>query len=242
MTEPPPARSGVDPAPATKEVLLPVTLDVLSTLEAKVRPSHCALLVIDMLNDFLDPKGKTATRANRPLDAARATIGPLSDLLEAARVAGVGVVYVQHTTMPDGSSRSGPWVDARSRATYSVEDICLDETWGQEVIDELAPLPGEAIVKKYRYSGFAGTRLDALLRAREVKTVICTGVSTNACVEATAREAFSLDYYVVYVREACASWDTSLHEATLQTAAHRYATVCGLEEIRGLWAPGKEEG
>lgn len=221
------------------EMILAGQIEVLSTLDAKVTPGHTALLVIDMLNDFLDPRGKTATRAARPLDSARIAVGPIGDLVSMAREMSVPVVYLQHTTMADGSSRSGSWVDARSRATYSVEDICLDGSWGQQVIEELAPHAGDVVVQKYRYSGFAGTRLDAVLRAMKVQTVICAGVSTNACVEATAREAFSLDYYVVYVREACASWDMDLHEATLRTAAHRYATVCTLDELDAVWRAGR---
>jgi nicotinamidase-related amidase len=209
---------------------------VLTTLREKVAPAHTAVLAIDMVNDFLDPAGKTPTRAGRPLDGARAAIGPMKEVLDRSRDVGAGVVYVQHTTMADGSSSSGPWIDARSRATYSVDDICLDGTWGQAIIKELAPEPADAIIQKYRYSGFAGTRLDAYLRSRGVRTVICTGVSTNVCVEATAREAFSLDYYVVYVSDACASWDMDRHDATLRSAGHRYATVCSSQGLFEAWS------
>lgn len=222
---------------------------VLSRLEDKVRPAWTALLVIDMVNDFLDPKGKTAALAGRPIDFARSVIPAQQRLLAAARRAGVQIVHVTHTTRRDYACASGPWLDARSRATYSVEDICLEDTWGAEVIEELAPLGGEPVVHKYRYSGFAGTNLDAVLRGHEVKTVICMGVSTNACVEATAREAFSLDYYVVLPADCCASWSIPLHEATLETAGHRYAVVCSQEELAATWgqreplaaAPGQRE-
>ena len=210
-------------------------MEVLRTLEEKVDPRHTAILAIDMVNDFLDPEGKTPKRAQRPLEKARAAIAPMSLVLERSRDAGAQVVYVQHTTMLDGSSNSGPWIDARSRATFSVEDICLDGTWGQEIIRELTPEPSDVVIKKFRYSGFAGTRLDPYLRARGIKTVVCMGVSTNVCVEATAREAFSLDYYVVYVADACASWDMDLHDATLRSAGHRYGTVCTSEELFRAW-------
>lgn len=208
---------------------------VRTTLEGKVAPAHTALLVIDMVNDFIDPKGKTATRANRPLDHARSVIPVQQELVAVARRVGVPVVFVQHTTLPDHHSDSGSWLDARSRATYSVEDICLDGTWGQQIIDELDPLHDELVVKKFRYSGFAGTNLDLVLRSTGRETVVCCGVSTNVCVEATAREAFSLDYYVVLPEDACASWDRSLHEATLASAGHRYGTVCTTADLIDLW-------
>ncbi len=208
---------------------------ILGTLEAKVMPEHTALVIVDMLNDFLHPAGKTATRANRPITYARAVISAMQSLLTAAREKGVFVAHVVHTTLPDHLSDSGPWLDARSRAVYSVIDVCMDGSWGQQVIDELCPQRGEALIRKYRYSGFVGTNLDLVLRSRRIRTVICCGVSTNVCVEATARDAFSHDYYVVIPGDSCASWDMELHRATLATAARRYATICQTEEIVQIW-------
>lgn len=216
--------------------------EILARLEEKVAPGHTALLLIDMCNDFIHPEGKTATRGKRPLDHARRVIEPMQRLLAGARGSGVLVVLVQHTTLPDHASDSGPWLDARTRATYSVTDICLDGTWGQQIIDELAPVEGDVVVKKYRYSGFAGTNLDLVLRSAGIRTVVCAGVSTNACVEATAREAFSADYYVVLPEDACGSWSVELHEATLATARHRYGTVCGTEELLEIWQRPDADG
>jgi ureidoacrylate peracid hydrolase len=215
---------------------------VLGSLAEKVDPSRAALLVVDMSNDFLHPEGKTSVRAGRRVDVARGVIPVQQRLVDAARAAAVPVVYVLHTTLPDYASASGPWLDARSRATYSVEDICLDGTWGQQVIDELKPNPADLLVKKYRYSGFAGTNLDLVLRSSGRQTIVCAGVSTNACVESTAREGFSLDYYVVIPGDACASWDMSLHDATLASAAHRYATVCSSDELVSTWSTQAPSG
>ena len=209
--------------------------EVLHELEEKARPDRAALLLIDMVNDFLHPEGKTAVRAGRPIGQARAVIPSMRRLLEAARSAGVLVLHCQHTTLPGGASHSGPWLDARSRATYSVEDVCMEGSWGQQIIDELCPVEGDVIVKKYRYSAFAGTNLDMVLRSAGRLTTICCGVSTNVCVEATAREAFSHDYYVVVPSDACASWDMALHEATLASVKHRYGAVCMSEELVALW-------
>ncbi|TAM87099.1 MAG: cysteine hydrolase [Jatrophihabitans sp.] len=164
-----------------------VGAELLTTLEQKVFPPHTALLVVDMVNDLVDPAGKAAQRAGRPLAHARAVIPVLQRLVAAARTAGALVVYVGHRTLPDGAGSSGAWLDARSRATFSVTDLCLTDTWGAETIAELAPEPGDVHVAKLRYSGFVGTRLDLVLRAAGIRTVVCAGVSTNVCVEATAR-------------------------------------------------------
>ncbi|MGW1062259.1 cysteine hydrolase family protein [Micromonospora rubida] len=213
---------------------------VLGTLPEKVRPDRAALLIIDMSNDFLHPAGKTIVRGGRDASAARAVVPVQRQLIDAAHTAGVPVIYVSHTTLPNHASDSGPWLDARSRASFSVVDICVDGSWGQQVIDELTPTEDDILVKKYRYSGFAGTNLDLVLRSLARSTVICAGVSTNACVEATAREAFSHDYYVVIPEDACASWDMELHQATLDTARHRYATVGPAADIIEIWSSTEE--
>lgn len=206
-------------------------------LASKLARERAALVVIDMCNDFLHPQGKTAQRAGRPIEAARTVVPVIAQLIAAARAGGVPVFHAQHTTLPRGLSDSGPWADARSRAAYSVPDICLAGTWGQRIVDELAPASGEPVVRKYRYSAFAGTELDLLLRTARRETVVCCGVSTNSCVEATAREAFSHEYYVVIPRDGCASWERSLHEATLATAAARYAEVVSAAEVVTAWNP-----
>jgi len=212
---------------------------VLRTLEAIADPAHTALAIVDMCNDFVHPDGKTAQRAGREVEHALAVIPRMQELLAAARAAGVLVVHCQHTTLPDGRSASGPWLEARSRATWSVPDIGVEGTWGQQILDELAPVASDVIVKKHRYGGFQGTNLDLVLRSTGRRTLVCCGVSTNVCVETTAREAFARDYYVVIPGDACASWDMALHEASLATARHRYATVCATDELTGLWSPAQ---
>src|SRR5262249_45846367 len=146
---------------------------VLSTIAEKVAPDRAALVIVDMSNDLVDPAGKTAARSGRPIEHARAIIPGLERLLEGARRSGVPVYFIVHTTLPDGESDSGPWIDARSRATFSVLDLCVDGSWGQEIIAELAPRSHEHLVKKYRYGAFVGTNLDLLLRAERRSSVIC---------------------------------------------------------------------
>jgi ureidoacrylate peracid hydrolase len=114
----------------------------------------------------------------------------------------------------------------------------MEGTWGQQIIDELQPAEGEAVVRKYRYGAFVGTNLALVLRSAGVRTAICCGAATNVCVEATAREAFSHEFYVVLPRQACGSWNADLHAATLTTAEARYASVCDVDEILACWSDG----
>jgi ureidoacrylate peracid hydrolase len=214
---------------------------IYESLAEKVASEHTALLLIDMVNDFADPKGKAAVKGNRPLDHIRSIIPTLQRLREGARAAGALVVHVQHTALPNGASDSGAWLESRRRSKFSAVDVCIEGTWGQEVIEELRPLEGEPTVPKYRYGGFQGTNLERVLRSAEVRTVICCGASTNVCVEATAREAFAREIYVVLPEDGCASWSRPLHEASLETAANRYATVCEADDVLAVWS-GAEAG
>ena len=71
-----------------------------------------------------------------------------------------------------------------------------------EFVDGIKPLPGETVVNKARYSGFAGTNFDQLLRANRTNTLIFVGVNTNVCVESTLRDAYHREYFALMVADA----------------------------------------
>jgi nicotinamidase-related amidase len=214
------------------------TANILRTLAEKAVPDSCALLVIDMQNDYLHPDGKAHQEGRRELGPMVEIVPRQAALIAAARAAAVPVIFVMQTTLLGGASNSDIWLEARSRARYSGHDMCLDGSWGQEIISELTPTADDHFVKKYRYSGFVGTNLNLMLRALGRRTVICAGTSTNVCVEATAWDAFHHDYYVVYAGDACASWDMTLHDAALKSAANRYASVESVADIIRVWQSG----
>ncbi|MFY9246971.1 MAG: isochorismatase family cysteine hydrolase [Roseicyclus sp.] len=209
--------------------------EILADLAARIDPSHCAMLIIDMQKDFCTA-GFKAERAGRDLSMAQAAIPRIARLLEGARAAGALIVHVGFGTEPDHGSDSGPWLAQRRRATFSADDLCLTGTEGAEFVDELAPRRGELSVRKRRYSAFTGTDLDLLLRAQRIRSIICCGVSTNACVETTARAGFELDYYIVVPPDACGSWDRELHEGTLRNINHRFGLTPGIDEVLAVWA------
>lgn len=204
------------------------------TPEETLAASHTALLIVDMQKDFCTP-GFGAEKAGRDLTMARSVIPAIAELLEGARRAGVLVGHVGFSTSPDHRSDSGSWLAQRRRATASSDSLCISGTEGEEFIDELAPLPNEYIFRKRRYSAFTGTDLDLILRARRIETVVVTGVSTNACVETTARAAFELGYYLAVPPDCCASWNRDLHEATLANVRHRFGITPTREEILRIW-------
>ena len=77
------------------------------------------------------------------------------------------------------------------------------------------------MILKRRYSGFIGTELDVILRSRGRKTLVMTGIATNGCVEATARDGFMHDYYIVMVDDCCACYSANCTRPRSPTAVTR---------------------
>lgn len=208
--------------------------EILAEPQVRFDPAHTALVVIDMQKDFC-LEGYGAHRAGRDISAAGTAIPGIARLLAAARRVGAPVAHVGFWTLPGHGSDSGPWLAQRRRSTFSAEDLCIADTEGAEFVDALAPRPGEWVVHKHRYSAFTGTDLDLLLRTRRIRSLVITGVSTNACVESTLRAGFELDYYICVPPDATGSWDRSLHEATLANVNHRFGLTLTVDEIVALW-------
>jgi ureidoacrylate peracid hydrolase len=99
----------------------------------------------------------------------------------------------------------------------------------------VAPKPGEPVVRKHRYSGFVDTELDLVLRSSGVRSLIMTGIATSGCVEATARDGFMRDYYIVFVDDACGSYSSELHEGTLTNIRDAYGIVVGVDDVIAAW-------
>lgn len=138
-----------------------------------------AIIVIDMLNDFVKEKGV--------LKCARAkkVIPNIRRLISLSRRKKIPVIYANdtHTSFDKELEIWGPHAIAG--------------TWGAQVINELRPSKGDFVIEKRRYSAFYGTTLDLLLRELEVNTVILTGVYTNVCVQHTAADAYFRAYKII---------------------------------------------
>lgn len=207
---------------------------ILHTLAERIDPLHTALVMIDMQKDFC-LEGFGAHAAGRDISAARAIVPAVKRLLTCARSAGVCVAHVGFLTLANHGSDSGPWLAQRRRSTFSAETLCMEATAGAEFIEELTPAEGEWVIHKHRYSAFTGTDLKLLLQSRGIRTLVITGVSTNACVDSTMRAALDLDYYVCVPPDAVGSWSKSLHDATLENVDHRIGITPSVEEIATVW-------
>lgn len=113
-------------------------------------------------------------------------------------------------------------------------EYTLEGTWGHEIIPEVAPLPGEFVIKKHTSSSFAGTRIAHLLRMNGVRTVVLVGGVTEGWLESAARDARHHGYFVVLCEEAVASFNPELYEASLKVMRRRYE-VMPAADVLGVW-------
>ena len=198
----------------------------------EVDPTRSAVVVVDMQNAFAS-RGGMFDLSGLDISCARTVIEVIRNILEAARPAGVRVVYLQMGYDARLTTSGGPdspnWHKELGlrliRQRPELQGKVLTEgQWDWDVVDELKPHPEDLVVNKTRYSGFYGTPLDSLLRTRGIRTLFFCGIATNVCVESTLRDAFFLDY-----------WPVLLHDATMQAGPPllQEATVKNVENYLG---------
>lgn len=183
-----------------------------------------AVVVVDMQNAFAS-KGGTLDLAGADLSDAPRVVRTIRTVLDAARSPGMTIVHLQVGYKPDLSNAGGP----RSPNYYKETAMHLmctrpelkgklltEGSWDFALVDELAPKPGEIVITKTRYSGFAGTTLDSQLRVRGIQYLFFAGIAANVCVESTLRDAYFLDYWPILVADGTmAAGGRSMYEATL---------------------------
>lgn len=203
---------------------------LLHQIAEKVEPSHSALLIIDMQNDFCS-RGGFLDQIGIDVTGVQEIVPKVSRLIDAAHQKQVRVVYLRSHF--DDEFLLPPMIERLERK--KMPRYCLSGTWGAAFIDNLQPQAEDLIVTKHRYSGFFGTSLGQLLSDSGVQTVILAGTATNNCVDGTGRDAYYNGYYVVLLSDATAAPTPELHANALATADHAYASIATAKELLAAW-------
>ncbi len=210
-----------------------------------------ALVIVDMQNAFAS-KGGMFDLAGFDISRCPGVIEVNKRLLEASRKAGLKVVHLQMTYKPDLSNAGGPsspnhhkelaLVMMRSRPELA-GTLLVENTWDWQIVDALAPRPGEHVVRKTRYSGFARTDLADHLRAAKIRNLLFTGIATNVCVESTARDAFFEEFWPILIEDAMSHSGPDFNrQATLWNFEHVFGWVTNADAVVGvLEAMGMEK-
>jgi nicotinamidase-related amidase len=178
-------------------------------------PEHCALLIIDMQRDFLEPGGFGEMLGN-DVSRLRRTIEPNRKLLSAWRSKGLPVLHTREGHRPDLFDLP-PAKKIRGRSKLSIGDrgpmgrILVRGEPGHDIIPELYPEPGEPIVDKPGKGAFFATDLHRMLKHRDVKQLVVTGVTTEVCVNTTVREANDRGYECLVLEDCVGSYFPEFH-------------------------------
>jgi nicotinamidase-related amidase len=219
---------------------------VFSTLEELVDPAHTAIVIVDMQQDFCSA-GFSFDQQGIDISMYPTMVPRLARLADAARSAGVPVIYIMMTRLPNSKIESPAQLRFTMRLHMATRgplkplQYTMDGSEGQQIIPELTPQPGDLVVRKYRSSAFWGTNLDMLLRSNGVKSIVVAGATTEGCVESTARDGLFSDYYVIIPEDCVASDDPAQHDASLLLMQHRFDVVPS-GEILERWAADVEPG
>ncbi len=217
----------------------------MSRLNARPEPvevdfQRSAVIVVDMQNAFAS-KGGLLDIAGLDISEASRVVGSIRGVLDRARGAGIPIIYLQMGYKPDLSNSGGPnspnWhkelaLDLMNRRPELKGKLLTEGTWDFAVVDELTPKPGDLVVTKTRYSGFAGTTLDSLLRTRGIRYLFFTGIAANVCVESTLRDAFFLDFWPILIRDGTMpAGPTSVLDATLHNVEMFFGWTVKSEDL-----------
>lgn len=173
-------------------------------------------LVLDMQNDLVHAEGPNGKSPLGEQVQGRKILDKTAQAITKARAAGVLVGFVRV-----GFSEGYPECPEGSQVFSGAPKAGLFKlgAWGTEIHPDLNQQVGDIQVTKHRVSPFYSTTLEAQLRANNVQRIYCSGVSTQAVVQATVRDAHDRDYEVIVLEDACAAHSEQEHANSMGSIA-----------------------
>ncbi len=191
-----------------------------------------ALIVVDLQNGFMAP-GQPAE-----VPVARDIVDNVNALAAAVRAGGGLVVFTKHTFDAETAIAWSVWRDHFAAGDWGnrMEDAFTSGHYGHQLWPGLDIRPEDLAIQKYRFSAFVqgSSNLDAILRRRDIDTIIVTGTVTNVCCESTTRDAMMMNYKCVMVSDANAALSDEEHNATLVSMMARFSDVRSTAEVVAL--------
>jgi len=183
-------------------------------------PDTTALLVIDMQRDFIEPGGFGETLGN-DVKRLAAIVPTVRELMDWCRARGVRVIHTREGHRPDLAD-CPPAKQRRGGAAARIGDhgtmgrILVDGEPGNDIVPELAPLPGETVIVKPGKGAFWATPLAEILRWQGISHLLLAGVTTEVCVQTTMREANDRGYDCLLIEDATESYFPDFKQSALE--------------------------
>ncbi|MCA3246276.1 MAG: cysteine hydrolase [Azospirillum sp.] len=175
-------------------------------------PATTALLICDLQNDFLHPKGAYARAGQTSADIAAvpARVAPVAEKL---RKAGGWIVSTHFTLVPGKGGEPFVSPHLRKLRPFLAKGDFAPGSWGQDLIDELQP--ADMKVEKVAYSAFFMSRLEWVLRKAGIETLAICGIVTNGGVASTLRDAHVRDFHTILLSDGCAAFKREVHDTAI---------------------------
>jgi len=186
-----------------------------------------------MQNGFCKPDGSAACLGFDTQQCVNA-VAPCRKLVDAARSIGLPVVFTRLVWRSD--YRDGGVLTDELLPVLAEANCCAAGTWDAELVEELKPVSEDFIVDKNRYSGFYGAPLHSILTSQDIRSVVICGVTTNVCVETTARDASQRDFRTFIVRDATGEIAPERHQWALATLDTRFGKVVDTDDVIRAWS------
>ena len=186
-------------------------------------PAATALVVIDMQRDFLAPGGFGALLGN-DVSLLATVVEPLGAVLAAARAAAMMVIHTREGHRADLSD-CPPSKLARGHLATPIGSagpngrVLVRGEAGHDIVEALAPLPGEVVLDKPGKGAFYATDLELMLRNAQITSLVVTGVTTEVCVHTTVREANDRGFDCLVPGDCVGSYFPEFHEVGLRMIA-----------------------
>ena len=179
-------------------------------------PLTTAVLIVDLQNDFLDPKGAygRSGTSNPDIAALPAKVGPL---LAEVRKAGGWVVSTQFTLVPGKNGEPFISNHLKKLRPFLTKGDFMPSSWGHSLVNELKP--ADITIEKVAYSAFYQSRLDFALNRAGIKTLMVCGIVTNGGVASTVRDAHVRDFHTITLEDGCAAFSKEIHDVSIASLA-----------------------
>ena len=186
----------------------------------QIEIARSALIIIDMQRDFLEPGGFGEALGN-DVSLLKAAVGPIRNVLQAAREQGVLVMHTREGHRPDLSDAPPLKVERGDPATRigapgPMGRILVRGEPGHDIIPELYPIAGEPVIDKPGKGSFCATDLELILSQRSIDNIVLTGITTDVCVHTTMREANDRGFECLLLEDCCGATDKGNHDAAVK--------------------------
>lgn len=184
-------------------------------------------LVLDMMNDLVHADGPNGRAAYGEQVRARRIVENTRHAIDKARAAGVPVGFVRVGFSADYREcppNSPIFSGARKNGIFKLD------TWGTQTHPDLGQREEDFDIVKHRVSPFYATSLEAVLRARGIGRIYCSGISTNAVVQATVRDGHDRDHEIVVLEDGCCGLSTEEHESALKNL-QRFCRITNSRDV-----------